>query len=108
MKRRVLLATTARLCLGGAAYFSLPGAWAQPNYTVSMTQLQDAVAKRFPVRKRASGLLDLTVQAPQLRLLPEQNRLGATMAVEAAGPHCSAPTPAPLTWTLRCATRRAT
>ena len=86
MKRRLLLASTARLCLGGTAYLSLAGAWAQPSYTVSMAQLQDAVAKRFPVRKRASGLLDLTVQAPQLRLLPEQNRLGAAMAVEAAGP----------------------
>jgi len=30
-------------------------------------------------------LLNLEVQAPEIRLLPEQNRLNATMAVEASG-----------------------
>ena len=89
MKRRLLLvtslATPARLALGGAAYFALFGAHAQPSYTVTTAQLQDAIAKRFPVRKRAEGILDLTVQAPQLRMMPEQNRLGAVMAVEAGG-----------------------
>lgn len=85
MKRRLLLATSARLALGGAACFALFGAQAQPSYTVTTAQLQDAIAKRFPMRKRAEGILDLTVQAPQLRMMPEQNRLGAVMAVEAGG-----------------------
>lgn len=89
MKRRLLLATSlatcARVALGGAAYFALFGARAQPNYTVTTAQLQDAIAKRFPMRKRAEGILDLTVQAPQLRMLTAQNRLGAVMAVEAGG-----------------------
>lgn len=86
MQRRRLLAASARLALGGAAYLALFGAHGQPSYTVTTAQLQDAVAKRFPVRKRAQGILDLTVQAPQLRMMPGQNRLGAVMAVEAGGP----------------------
>jgi hypothetical protein len=69
MKRRLLLAsslaTCARIALGGAAYFALFAAHGQPSYTVTTAQLQDAIAKRFPMRKRAQGILDLTVQAPR-------------------------------------------
>jgi hypothetical protein len=86
MHRRQLLAISARAAFGGAAYLALFSAHGQPGYMVSRAQLQSAVAQRFPMRKRANGLLDMTVEAPQLRLLPEENRLGATMAVEAAGP----------------------
>lgn len=86
MQRRQLLITTARLAASGAGLLVLHSAHAQPAYTVTTAQLQDAIAKRFPVRKRAGGLLDMTVQAPQLRMLTDTNRLGAAMAVEAAGP----------------------
>jgi hypothetical protein len=41
---------------------------------------------RFPLRYPVVGLLNLDVQVPTLRLLPAQNRLGALMVVEAAGP----------------------
>lgn len=58
----------------------------QPSYKVSMAALQAAVGQRFPLRYPVPGLLNLDVQVPQLRLLPAQNRLGAEMAVEAAGP----------------------
>lgn len=85
LQRRRLLVASARLALGGAAWFALSGAHAQPSYTVTTAQLQEAVAKRFPLRKRAEGILDITVQAPQLRMMPELNRLGAVMAVEAGG-----------------------
>ena len=58
---------------------------AQPRFVVSKDQLQQVVAKRFPLRYPVVGLLNLEVQAPEIRLLPEQNRLSATMAVEASG-----------------------
>jgi len=63
-----------------------PAAQAQPSYTVSAEQLQQAVAQRFPLRYAVPGLLDIDIQAPRLRLLPEQNRIHAEMVVEAAGP----------------------
>lgn len=62
------------------------GAQAQPSYTVSLAQMQEAVDAKFPQQVPLQGLLELTAQAPRLRLLPESNRLQATMAVEAAGP----------------------
>jgi hypothetical protein len=65
---------------------ALPGARAQPGYTVSAERLQQVVAQRFPLRYPVAGLLDLQVQAPHIRFLPEQNRVSAEMAIEAAGP----------------------
>lgn len=59
---------------------------APPGYTVSAAQLQRAVAQHFPLRYPVPGVLNLDLQAPQLRLLPVQNRLVAQMGVEAAGP----------------------
>ena len=86
MKRRVLWALPAWLALGGVACSATPAARGQPGYTVSAGQLQAAVARRFPRSYPVGGLVDLTVEAPQLRLLPEQNRLGTNMVVLAAGP----------------------
>lgn len=92
MRRRFFL--PAALCLPLARL-----AWAEPaepepedppqalpHYTVSAEQLQRAVAQRFPLRYPVPGLMNLDVQVPQLRLLPAQNRLGAEMVVDAAGP----------------------
>ncbi len=86
MKRRLFLTLASGLALGGAACSALPGGRGQPSYKVSLEQLQQAVARRFPLRYPVAGLLELSVRAPRLRLLPEVNRLGAEMVVEAAGP----------------------
>ena len=86
LKRRVLLVSAGRVAVGSAVWLLLPGAYAQPSYKVSAGQLQQAIALRFPRRYPVAGLLDLDAQAPSLRFLPEQNRLGAEMAMQAAGP----------------------
>ena len=86
MKRRLMLTFPVWLALGGTACSALPGGRGKPSYSVSAEQLQQAVMKRFPLRYPVAGLLDLNVQAPRLRLLPEQNRLGTEMVVEAVGP----------------------
>lgn len=86
MKRRVLLSLPVWLALSGAACSATPGARGQPSYKVSAGQLQEAVARRFPRSYPLGGLLDLKLEAPHLRLLPEQNRLGTDMVVQAAGP----------------------
>lgn len=59
---------------------------ALPGYKVPAAQLQQAVAQRFPLRYPVPGLLNLDLQAPQLQLLPTQNRLGAEIPIDAAGP----------------------
>ena len=78
-------AGTGALVLGSAAMLTPRSAVAQPRYTVLLAQLQDMVAPKFPRSVPVQGLFDLTLQAPRLRLLPEVNRLGAAMVVDAAG-----------------------
>jgi hypothetical protein len=85
MRRKLVLHVAACALLVAAGLGAAP-AQAQPNYTVSAAQLQQAVAQRFPMQYPLGGLVDLGLQAPVLRLMPEVNRLGATMAVDAGGP----------------------
>ncbi len=86
-RRRFLTTAPLGLALGGAAVMLLAGrgAQAQPSYTVPLSQLQEMVAAKFPRSVPVQGLFDLTMQAPRLRLLPDVNRLGAAMVVDAAG-----------------------
>lgn len=58
----------------------------QPRYKVTIAQLQTALAQRFLLREPVSGLVNLDLQVPQLRRLPDQNRLSAAMTVNAVGP----------------------
>ena len=84
MKRRQWL-----MSLPAALTLAALSAQAQPSYSVSSAQLQQAVAEKFPMAYPLGGWLTLTLQAPSLRLLPEQNRLGTRMVVDAAGPALS-------------------
>lgn len=85
-RRRFLAAATHAFTLGAGVCLLGRSAWAQPSYTVPLEQLQEMVATKFPRSVPVQGLFDLNLQAPQLRLLPEVNRLGAAMAVDVAGP----------------------
>jgi hypothetical protein len=85
-RRRFLGAALRGLAAGAVALAGLQRAHAQPSYTVPLDQLQEAVAQKFPRGVPVQGLFDLTLQAPRLRLLPDVNRIGALMAVQAAGP----------------------
>ena len=88
IRRKRLLTLAAWLALGGAGWLALTSAQAQAQakYAVSSAQMQDAMAQRFPMRYQAGGLLQLTLQTPQLRLLPALNRLGTEIVVAASGP----------------------
>jgi len=85
-QRRKSLVAAGRLALlflAGACSFQ---ASAQPTYRISRAQLQQVLAERFPRRYAASGLLDLKIGQPQLRLLPEQNRIASELPIDVAGP----------------------
>lgn len=85
MRRRLWLTAVPGLVLGLGACSGSPFG-GSPNYTVSADQLQQALGRRFPLRFPVAGLLDLNVLAPSIRLLPELNRVGSVMALEAVGP----------------------
>jgi hypothetical protein len=88
MQRRYFLSVASLAMVGLTGLVVLAGtqALAQPRTTVSAAQLQHMVAQRFPLRYPVAGVLNMDVQAPLLRLLPQQNRLSAEMVVDASGP----------------------
>jgi hypothetical protein len=86
MNRRSLFSTAVRLALAASAFSTARAVLAQPSYTVSMQQLQRVLDQRFPRRYEVAGLLEVEMQPPTLRLLPELNRLGTELPVQAGGP----------------------
>jgi len=84
-RRSLFLAMTWQAIAVAAACLATP-AMAQPSYTVSAQQLQRVLDQRFPLRYPVAGLLEIGMQAPGLRLLPDLNRLGAMLPIDAAGP----------------------
>lgn len=85
-KRSWMLAAAGAMALVACAAAVPARASEAPGYRVSVEQLQRTVGGRFPVRLRIPGFLEFSVQAPRLRLLPQINRLGTEMIVEASGP----------------------
>lgn len=83
-RRRGLLAIGAALLAGLGACTT--GRGGPRSVTFSLARLQATVAERFPQRYGAQGLIDLALLPPRLRLLPESNRLGAQIALQATGP----------------------
>lgn len=70
------------LAIGAALTTLLPGLTAcaagnsgLPGYTVSQQQLNQLLARQFPVTRNFAGLADLTLQSPRLGLLPASNRI---------------------------------
>jgi hypothetical protein len=53
---------------------------------VSIEQLQRVIEQRFPARYPVGNLVNLEVEQPRLRLLPELNRLAGEMVLQATGP----------------------
>lgn len=47
--------------------------------TIAESQLASLLARAFPYTRQFSGLADLTLQSPRLRLLPHTNRLGTEL-----------------------------
>ncbi len=87
MQRRLLINRVfglgqATLLLGLLGCASMK---AQPRFHVTLEQVQQVLAPRFPQRYPIAGLLDLVVQAPRLQLLPADNRLRANLLVELSG-----------------------
>jgi hypothetical protein len=73
MKRRHFLlpaAVAAAAMLVGCAAILGPR-----TVEVTQAQLEELLARRFPLTRRVLEIFDVTVSAPRLRLLPEANRI---------------------------------
>ena len=83
MNRRAWLLVAAvgmGLAASGCSGQSAPG-----SVSVSTEKLQAMVAQRFPRQYPVAGLLQLQLQAPVLRMLPERNAINAQLDAELMG-----------------------
>lgn len=77
MNRRLMfLATTfaTLAAVGGCAQLVMPR-----SVVITEAQLQQRLASMAPVQRRLLAVLDVQLEPPQVRLLPDRGRIGATM-----------------------------
>lgn len=77
MERRLLLAAAAATgvaAVAGCATVGLPR-----TVVITEAQLQQRLAAMAPTQRRLLAVLDVQLDPPQVRLLPERGRIGATM-----------------------------
>ena len=86
MRRRRLLQIAPSLAGALIAGWTPSGAGAAPSYTVSLGQLEAAIAQRFPVRHQVEGLFNFDILTPRLSLLAQRNRMASEFVVMVAGP----------------------
>lgn len=91
-RRRVLQigvfgALSSVLPLGACATFP----FIPTHYTFTLPQIQQAVARRFPIRRQVSGLLNLLVDQPMVGTRPEQNRMAVAAHAHIESPLLQAP-----------------
>jgi hypothetical protein len=88
MAHRNLISRRAWLAGGGVLALGLGAraAASEPSHRVSAAQLQRVLQERFPRRFPVRGLVDIDLQVPRLRFLPEQNRLGTEVPIQVSGP----------------------
>jgi hypothetical protein len=50
--------------------------------TISTEKIQSLLAQRFPYTGRIGPLFDIQAQSPQVRMLPERNRVGTVLQIQ--------------------------
>lgn len=78
LRRRLLLTLPAlgATLLGGCGALGLP-----TELTLTQSELDERLARRFPRTQRVLEVLDFTLSDPRVQLLPTQNRLGCDFAL---------------------------
>ncbi|NML14198.1 hypothetical protein [Azohydromonas caseinilytica] len=74
--RRRLLLSFPFLGLAGCAGLGLPS-----QLTLTQAELDERLARRFPRTQRVLEVLELTLSAPRVALLPQSNRLACDFAL---------------------------
>ncbi len=70
-----------------APAFPALAAWLGPDsFTIGLSQIDAALARRFPMKRRLLDVLEFELAMPVLRLLPQDNRLGADLNMQINDP----------------------
>lgn len=82
-RRRVVQCLWWAVPLGGLGWLGGCASLGGPTvFTLGESELQALVGRAFPQQRRVLELLELELRLPSLRLLPEQNRLALTLALD--------------------------
>ena len=76
-RRQLLIAAAAGALLAGCA-----GLVAPSSYTLSEADLQQLVERNFPLERPLLEVLDVSVKAPHVKLLPARNRIATDFEVD--------------------------
>jgi hypothetical protein len=74
-RRRLLLVNLGSACLMAAC----AGLTGPPRVTISLDEIHRLLARQFPQERRMLDVLEVTMNAPRVRMLAEQNRLAAVL-----------------------------
>lgn len=78
-RRRLALVGLGGALLGGLA--GCAGLGGPQVITLGQADLDRLLARKFPMTRRVLELLDVTLSAPRLQLLPERNRIAVALAL---------------------------
>lgn len=82
LSRRHLVALAGLASLGSALLGGLAGCAGLGGpqvITLGQAELDNLLARKFPMTRRVLELLDVTLSAPRLQLLPERNRIAVLL-----------------------------
>ncbi|CAJ0865809.1 DUF1439 domain-containing protein [Ralstonia flatus] len=68
-------AATIAVAIAVTLVACMPTGWTGDGYTFSRSQMQDALARKFPFQRRFLGFFDVTLSNPQVSLDPARNRI---------------------------------
>lgn len=68
-------AAAAAVAIAAVLVACMPTGWTGDGYTFSRSQMQDALAHKFPFQRRFLGFFDVTLTNPQITLDPARNRI---------------------------------
>lgn len=68
-------AAAVAVAIAGTLVACMPTGWTGDGYTFSRSQMQDALARKFPFQRRFLGFFDVTLSNPQVSLDPARNRI---------------------------------
>ncbi len=80
-RRRFALHAAAAAAVLGAALAGCAGLAGNRTVSLSESELTLLLARQFPLERKVLEVVDLQVANPQLRLLPESNRIGTELDV---------------------------
>ncbi|MET0384057.1 MAG: hypothetical protein ABW032_11605 [Burkholderiaceae bacterium] len=73
----------AAVAVAAAGLSACAGLVGSRDVTLSESQLTLLLARQFPMERRMVEVIDLTVSNPQIHLLPQANRIGTELDVDA-------------------------